>query len=150
MIKLIRTNSDHPDFQKLVALLDADLKIRDGEDHAFYAQFNTIAAIRHVILAFEAEKPVGCGAFREHQTGAVEIKRMFVRPEHRGKGIASQILGELEHWAKELSYNTCILETGKNQPEAIALYQKHSYALIPNYGPYQQVGNSVCFQKKIH
>lgn len=93
------------------------------------------------------EDAVGCGAFKEFNDETVEIKRMFVPDEQRGKGIASKVLKELEAWALELGYTTCILETGKRQPEAIALYKKNGYELIPNYGQYAGVENSVCFQK---
>ena len=149
MINLIRTNSDNPDFTKLVALLDRDLAIRDGDDHAFYAQFNKTNHIRHVVVAYENEEAVGCGAFKEYETDVVEIKRMFVQPQHRGKGIAGLILTELENWAKELQNTSCVLETGKKQPEAIRLYQKSGYAIIPNYGQYAGIDNSVCMKKEI-
>ena len=149
MLQLIRTDSEHPDFRELVAELDKELRIRDGEDHAFYAQFNKIAAIRHAVVAFEDGKPVGCGAVREYGEQVAEVKRMFVAPQHRGKGIAGRILDELENWARELSYTGCILETGQNQPEAIALYKKSGYHIIPNYGQYERVENSVCFEKKL-
>ena len=149
MIKVIRTDSDNRDFQGLVKLLDADLAIRDGEDHPFYAQYNKIDTIKHVVLAYENEKPVGCGAIKEYAPGTMEIKRMFVPPQKRNLGIASRILAELEAWARELSYATCILETGKKQPEAIALYKKNGYTLIPNYGQYAKDDNSLCFEKKM-
>ena len=79
----------------------------------------------------------------------MEVKRMFVDLAFRGNGIASIILNELEKWAKELGYSGCILETGKKQPEAIKLYKKNGYAIIPNYGQYKQVENSVCFEKAL-
>ena len=66
----------------------------------------------------------------------------------RGKGIASKILTELEIWCVELGYKKCVLETGKNQPEAIALYKKNQYNIIPNFGKYEGVENSVCFEKE--
>ncbi|PSR55373.1 GNAT family N-acetyltransferase [Adhaeribacter arboris] len=146
---LFRTNSDNPDFQKLVALLDKDLAIRDGEEHAFYAQYNKIDAIKHTVVAYKNELPVGCGAIKQYAEHTTEVKRMFVLPEFRGQGIAEEILRELEQWAKELNFAECILETGKKQPEAIRLYQKAGYSLIPNYGQYQGVENSVCMLKKI-
>ena len=90
---------------------------------------------------------VGCGAFRAIDTKNVEIKRMFVNPDFRGKGIASSILKELEQWASELKYTQTILETGINQPEAIALYKKMGYSVTENYGPYIGIENSVCMQK---
>ena len=67
MFKLIRTNSDHPDFRKLVVLLDHDLAIRDGAEHAFYAQFNKIDLIRHAVVAYQNNEAVGCGAFKEFE-----------------------------------------------------------------------------------
>ena len=149
MINLIRTNSDNPDFTKLVALLDRDLAIRDGDDHSFYAQFNKTNHIRHVIVAYENDEAIGCGAFKDYETAVGEIKRMFVQPQHRGKGIAGLILTELENWAKELQNTSCVLETGKKQPEAIRLYQKSGYSIISNYGQYAGIDNSVCMKKEI-
>jgi len=150
MIPLIRTNSENKDFIKLVKELDADLAERDGNDHPFYAQFNKIDKIRFAVVAYENEIPVGCGAIKEHGPDAMEIKRMYVVPGHRGKGIAAKVLSELEKWAAELSFAKCILETGKKQPEAIRLYTKNGYQLIPNYGQYAGVENSLCFEKEIN
>ena len=149
MIVCRRTDSDNEAFRRLVAELDADLAIRDGADNAFYSQFNKINAIKHAIVAYENELAVGCGAIKEYTPGIAEVKRMYVLPAMRGKGVAITILQALEAWAKELQYNACILETGKRQPEAISLYQKAGYDRIPNYGQYEGVANSVCFEKKL-
>ena len=147
-MKLIRTDSNHPDFVELVKQLDADLAIRDGDDHAFYDQFNKLDAIKHTVVAYnEANRAVGCGAIKQFETGIMEVKRMFVPLEERGKGIAGEILRELEIWAKELGNDKCILETGIKQPEAISLYKKSGYRFIDNYGQYAGVENSVCFAK---
>ncbi len=142
-----RTNSDNKDFQKLVEALDADLKIRDGKDNVFYSQFNKITAIKHVIVAYDDDLPVGCGAIKQFSDDTMEVKRMYVLPKKRGQGIAASVLRELEIWAKELHYARCILETGHKQPEAIALYKKEGYQIIPNYGQYEGIANSVCFEK---
>lgn len=149
MITLKRTNSDDIDFINLVALLDKDLAIRDGDDHAFYNQFNKTDKIKHAIVYYENDIPVGCGAFREKESDKTEIKRMYVHPDFRKKGIASKVLAELEIWAKEVGYTYTILETGKNQPEAINLYQKLNYTIIPNYPPYEEMDNSVCMKKTL-
>ncbi len=147
-MKLIRTDSNNPDFVELVKQLDADLAIRDGDDHAFYDQFNKLDAIKHTVVAYnEANRAVGCGAIKQFETGTMEVKRMFVPLEERGKGIAGEILKELEIWAKELGNDKCILETGIKQPEAISLYKKSGYRFIDNYGQYAVVENSVCFEK---
>ncbi|HTN05878.1 GNAT family N-acetyltransferase [Agriterribacter sp.] len=149
MLTIIRTNSDNNDFIELVKQLDADLAERDGTDHLFYAQFNTIHKIKYVIIAYENDKPIACGALKAYSSGSMEIKRMYTSPDSRGKGVAGKVLGELEIWATELHCRKCILETGKKQPEAIALYQKNGYSIIPNYGQYEGVENSVCFEKDI-
>jgi putative acetyltransferase len=149
IVTLVRTDSDDVAFVGLVRLLDAELAERDGVDHSFYSQFNTIATLKHVVVAYANNLPVGCGAIKGSLPDSVEVKRMFTLPDSRGKGIASQVLAELERWAAELDYGKCVLETGKRQPEAIALYEKHGYRIIPNYGQYVGVENSVCFEKKI-
>ncbi|WP_353719739.1 GNAT family N-acetyltransferase [Dyadobacter sp. 676] len=147
MIHLRRTDSDDPDFQSLVKLLDADLALRDGADHGFYAQFNKIDRIRHVVVCYENNQPVGCGAIKAFSDDAMEVKRMYVSPAGRNRGIATRVLGELETWASEMGYGKCVLETGKRQPEAIGLYEKNGYTRTPNYGQYAGVENSVCFEK---
>jgi len=149
MIVIIRTNSSNQHFINLVKQLDAYLAIKDGRDHAFYDQYNKLDKIKHVIVAYENNKPVGCGAIKEYDAITMEVKRMFTLPECRGKGIAAKVLNELEKWATELGYTKCILETGKRQPEAIALYKKNGYKNIPNYGQYVGMDNSVCFEKEI-
>ena len=149
MITIVRTGSDHPDFIELVRLLDADLAERDGAEHSFYAPFNTISTIRYVVLAYDENKPVGCGAIKEYGSATMEIKRMYVSPGSRNRGVGSLVLSALEQWSKELSFTRCILETGKRQPEAIRLYRKNGYDVIPNYGQYAGKENSVCFEKRI-
>lgn len=149
MTDLIRTDSNNNDFIALVKELDADLAGRDGSDHSFYAQFNKISTIRHVIVAYQKGEPLGCGAMKMHAADSMEIKRMYTTPRSRGNGIASKILAELEKWAAELSFKKCVLETGKRQPEAISLYKKNGYRIIPNFGQYAQIENSVCFEKEL-
>lgn len=147
--KIKRTNSTDLNFQKLVVELDKDLSIKDGEEHSFFAQYNKIDAIKHVVLIYENEIAVGCGAIKTYDKNTMEVKRMFVAINKRGKGIASMILKELESWTIDLGYKKCILETGKKQIEAIGLYKKNKYTLIPNYGQYKSIASSVCFEKEI-
>lgn len=149
MIKIIRTDSENQDFVSLVRLLDDDLAKRDGNEHAFYAVYNKIDMIKHAVIAYVDGVPVGCGAMKPYSAEAMEVKRMYTLPESRGKGIAAKILTELEQWATELSYEKCVLETGKRQPEAIALYTKSGYKPVPNYGQYAGIENSLCFGKNL-
>src|SRR6185436_9749977 len=113
MITIKRTDSDNGDFIELIKQLDADLARRDGDEHSFYAQFNKIDKIKFVVVAYENDNAMGCGAIKEWAPTIMEIKRMYTSPAYRGKGIATTILLELEKWASELSFEKCILETGK-------------------------------------
>lgn len=149
MITTERTNSDNPAFQHLAGELEMELKIRDGEDHLFYAQLNKIDKLEHVIVAYSGNEPVGCGGLRSYSQDLMEVKRMYVAPGRRMQGIASLVLKELESWCKELMYKKCILETGKNQPEAIHFYKKNGYISIPNFGHYTNAANSLCFEKEM-
>ena len=149
MIRLKRTDSDNPDFIELVKHLDADLAERDGDQHSFYNQFNNVDKIKYVVIAYENDKPISCGGLKAYSSNTLEIKRMYTIPEWRGKSIATKILAELEIWAAELSFEKCVLETGKRQPEAIGLYKKNGYKLIANYGQYVEIENSLCFEKEI-
>ena len=149
MLSFKRTDSANTDFINLVRLLDADLKIRDGDDHAFYSQFNKVDQIREVIVCYSDGELAGCGAFKPYSETEAEIKRMYVKPGFRGKGIGLEILSRLEEWAKESGYEKVILETGIKQPEAIRLYQKAGFHVIENYGQYKGVVNSVCMMKKL-
>jgi putative acetyltransferase len=148
-MKIIRTNSENVGFVELVSFLDRDLAERDGDDHSFYAQFNKIDTIKYVVLVFDQDVPIACGAMKEFDKQTMEIKRMYTTNNRRGKGIAARILNELEIWATELSYSKCVLETGINQSEAIGLYKKSGYSIIPNYGQYANVQDSRCFEKVI-
>lgn len=149
MITILRSSPTHPGYKELIVKLDSELAITDGEDHAFYDQYNKSDSIKYAVILLDNNKPIGSGAIKEFEPGITEIKRMFVLKEKRGNGYASRILKELETWAGELGYKKCILETGINQPEAIALYKKSGYHIIPNYGQYAGVDKSFCFEKNL-
>lgn len=149
MTALTRTHSDNPDFRQFVFLLDAYLAEMDGDEHAFYDQYNKIDMLKQVIVAYVDGKPAGCGAIKPFSDSEMEVKRMYVLPEFRGHGIAKSILSELETWAKELGFSECILETGVKQVEAVHLYPKCGYEIIENYGQYAGAANSICMKKQL-
>lgn len=149
MISLIRTDSGHKDFIRLVKDLDTYLAVSDGEEHSFYSQFNKIDLIKHVVVAYHNNFAISCGAIKQYDPKTMEIKRMFTASNYRGQGTAGLILVELENWAKEMGFEKCILETGKRQTEAIRLYEKSGYDITPNYGQYIGIENSVCFRKNV-
>ncbi len=147
MIVCSRVNSGSSDFQELIRALDNYLAVINGTANDFFTTFNKVDNINHVIVAYDGAIPVGCGAIKEYATDTMEVKRMFVPVEMRGKGIASAVLQELETWARELNYRRTILETSKQLTPAIQLYKKNGYNIISNYGQYEGVTSSVCFEK---
>ena len=129
--------------------LDQELKQIYGSSQDEFDQYNVMSGIDTVVIAYVDQQPAGCGCFKKADTVTVELKRMYVDTAWRGKGIGALILKELERWACELRYQSIILETGTIQPDAIRLYEKHGYQVIPNFAPY--IGNelSICFKKNI-
>ena len=145
-----RTNSSDKDFHFLVEKLNKDLLDRYGELQVFYNQFNKIDNIPNVVIAYMDNEPAGCGCFKKFDDSSVEVKRMFVADEYRGKGIGAAILNELEKWAAELGNKTVVLEMGNKQPEAAVLYKKQGFAVIPNYGQYIGMEEtSICMKKEL-
>ncbi|MBM3414899.1 MAG: GNAT family N-acetyltransferase [Bacteroidetes bacterium] len=149
MLTIKRTNSDNTDFHLLVSKLDKDLLDRYGALQDYYSRFNSIKDLPAVVMAYYDGQPVGCGCFKQFDDGSVEVKRMYVSPEERGKGIGAAILAELEKWAAELKVASIVLETGNNQPEALHLYQKMGYTVIPNYDQYSGMETSICMKKEL-
>ena len=149
MLNIIRTNSDNPDFQKLTQLLDITLCKIYGTKQEDYEEYNRIVDLHTVVLAYEDDIAVGCGCFKRFNDDTIEIKRMFVIPEMRGRGVASRILYELETWGIEQNNTYATLETGKEQPEAIDLYLKCGYTITQNYGQYVDKELSVCMFKAL-
>ena len=149
MKKIIRTDNKNVDFNKLIIELDAYLKVTDGEDHEFYNQFNGLDNIKNVVIAYQNNQAIGCGAFKKLDNETIEIKRMYVKFAHRGSGTAQAILNSLELWASEKGFKKCILETGNRQVEAIKFYKKAGYKSIPNYGQYIHMEDSNCFEKLV-
>jgi len=148
-ITLKRTNSIDPDFLSLVDLLNADLDARYGELMQTYSPHNQLALLSTVVVAYLDGAAVGCACYKPFDEEAVEIKRMFVSPDVRGKGAASQILAELEGWAKEQGFVYIVLETGDKQIEAINLYHKLGYVDTEKYEPYIGLESSICMRKKL-
>ena len=148
MIIIKKTTSDDLDFKYLTQLFDDYLVDIDGDEKDFFAFYNQVY-IQNVLICYDNEVAIGCGAFKEYEPKVAEIKRMFVLPEQRGKGIATSILNQLEFWAAASCYTSCILETSIRLESAIALYKKMGYEIIPNFGQYIGVESSVCMRKII-
>ncbi len=150
MISLIRTNINHPKFQTLVQKLDSELGSMYGDHMEVFAPHNILKNDTYSLVAIDNDEPVGIGAFRVLENNKeVEIKRMFVLPAHRGKGISKLILKELEQWAIENGHAYAKLETGEKNLTAISLYRNTGYEPIEPFGPYVDIHDSLCFRKKL-
>ncbi len=148
-IELFRTTSENTDFRKMVNALDVDLYERNGDVQSQYEQYNQVDKIRHAIVIYFEGKAVGCGCFKLFDERTVEMKRMFVLAELRGRQIAAQMLQELENWAMEEGNTIAVLETGLRQIEAQRLYAKAGYFRIENYGQYVGMDDSICYRKEL-
>jgi putative acetyltransferase len=148
-LDILRTDKSNGDFRKLTALLDAELSQRYGALQKHYDKHNRTDTLQVVIMLYLDGAAAACGALREFDSGIVEIKRMFVAPEFRRKGLARRMLGELEAIAGEQGYHWAVLETGIKQVEAIGLYQSIGYEKTENYGAYAGNENSVCMKKTL-
>ncbi len=104
------------------------------------------------MLASIGSQAIGCGAVRPLSggpEGVAEVKRMYVAPEARGRGVAAAILTALENWARTRSYERVQLETGERQPIAIRLYERFGYSRIPSYGHHAEDPLAICFGKSV-
>lgn len=144
-----RTTANDKDFQLLVKKLDHELWNELKEDQATYDQYNIVIDIPTAVVIYNDNDPVACGCFKKFDEQTVEIKRMFVQKDHRGKGLSKKILAELEQWAKEKNYQFSVLETSIHFTTAKNLYTTNGYRVISNYGQYAGLPESVCMQKEL-
>lgn len=151
-MKFIYTDGRNQDFVKLCQLLDDYLnELAGGEaNRQQYIPYNTLDAIRDVVLAYDdSSSPIGCASFKFYDNKVAEVKRVFVKSEHRGKGISKELMRLLEARAKEKGYNILLLETGASLVKAMGLYRSLGYGIMQNYGQYKDLQESICMQKKL-
>lgn len=146
-----RTNGKNEDFIENCRQLDMDLDRRVGKiiQRDKYSAFNQLDKIQQAIVVYDGNKPIGGGAIRKYNESDVELKRVFVSPECQGHGVGTKLVLALLEWAKELGYQRVILETGDLLKEAHALYTKLGFQVIPNYGPYENMPESLCMAKEL-
>lgn len=150
-MKFVRTDGSNKDFIENCRLLDMDLDRRVGKIivRDQYKKYNQLDEIREAMVVYEDHKAVGGGAIRKYDDETVELKRIFVHTEYQGQGIGSQLVSMLIEWALELGYKRMILETGELLVESCAVYKKLGFVVIPNYGPYVEMPQSLCMAKEL-
>lgn len=119
------------------------------ENRTEYLQYNKLDDIHDVVVAYENDVPVGSASFKKYDDECAEVKRVFVKKEYRGRGISNILMKMLEERAREKGFKYFILESGEPLVSAMALYRKSGYKVIPNYGQYVDMEESVCMKKKL-
>ena len=142
---------DSPTALGLITSLNAELSERYPEPGATHFRLN-LEEVRPgrgaFLVAYRGDRPIGCGAVRRLASGVCEVKRMYVDPNERGRGIGRAVLASLEAEARRLGAARLVLETGTRQPEAIALYLRAGFVKTPPYGEYlKSPTTSVCMAK---
>ena len=132
-------------------LLDMDLDRRVGKkiERDKYKKYNQLDEIKKAIVVYEGNRVIGGGAVRRYDDETIELKRVFVHTEYQGRGIGSRLVSLLMEWAIELGYKKMILETGELLAESCAVYKRLGFQTIPNYGPYEDMQESLCMAKDL-
>jgi putative acetyltransferase len=151
-IEIRRQDILSPAAQQLIRLLNAELEARYPEEGANFFRLDPDEVSEGrggFFVAYLDDNPVGCGAIRRIESAVAEIKRMYVAPSNRGRGIGGKILAELEAEALRLGIRRLVLETGPRQPEAIAIYKRAGFVEIPLFGEYNDPAFSLCMAKNM-
>ena len=139
------TGGDDPKFRALVRKLDQEYVDRFGET----ALHNTLEKIEAACLLLVDGTPAACGAIQPLDGDAAELKRVYVLPEFRRRGLARQVIEQLELQALFHGYRFLALETGRAMPEAAALYTKLGYRETEPWGPFAGDELCLCMKKEL-
>ncbi|NGM81699.1 GNAT family N-acetyltransferase [Paenibacillus sp. 7124] len=149
-IELVQVAPDNSDLAQLISQLDGYLFELYPPEEVYLVDFeDPYVNDIYFIVAYLDSRPVGCGAIKKLDEDHVELKRFFVEPEYRNKGIAGKIVQRLEEEAASKGYKGIKLETGDLQTEAVGFYKKNGYGEIERFGEYADCPSSLCFEKRI-
>lgn len=150
-LAFIDTDGENPDFAMLCGILECSLDelVGGSFQRSRYEQYNHRDSIQDVIVVYRRGKPVACGGFKMYDEEHAELKCIFTDISCRGMGLDMEIVRRLEANAKMKGYKWCILETGKPLEAACHIYSKLGYKVMPNYGQYVDMPDSVCMKRKI-
>ncbi len=151
LIEFKRTDGKNKDFVENCRLLDMDLDRRVGKKikREKYEKYNQLDEIQEAIVVYNDNKAVGGGAIRRYNNEDIELKRVFVHTKYQGQGIGTKLVSLLIEWAAELGYKRIILETGELLEESCYVYKKLGFKVIPNYGPYVDMPESLCMARDL-
>lgn len=149
--QFVHTDGGNSAFISLCHALDDFLNqlVGGAENRAEYVPYNALDDIHDAIVIYNGDCPIGCAGFKKYDDTCAEVKRVFIRQDYRGLGISHRLMTLLEAAAKEQGYRYFILESGEPLIAAMALYRKIGYEVIPNYGPYKDMPESICMKKAL-
>lgn len=144
-------HNDNEDFIRLCGELDSYLNIAiGGEDkREKYKKYNHLETMDYVALVYDGGNAVGCGALRSYSDAEIEVKRVFLREDYRGRNIGGMLFKNLVGKAEELGFRRMILETGLFLEASVRLYRRFGFERIPNYGAYEKMEESYCMGREI-
>ncbi len=148
-MKIEFVESNHPDLLNLVRELDAFFMERYGENIKKYHKYHDMDSMACAAVAYLEDKPVGCCCWRAMDAVTAEIKRMFVKPEFRKRGIAARLAKELESHAAASGCHRAVIETYADMFEAITIYERMGYIRCAAFGDFINDHNIVCMEKEI-
>lgn len=145
------TDGTNPGFMELSGHMEEYYNELAGgaENRKEIAPFNTLAEIHDVLLVYDGDRAVASASFKARDSSTVEIKRVWVEADHRGRHLSRPMMEKLEQRAKEKGYSRVVLQTRKACVEAVGLYRSLGYSQIPNYPPYDTMPFAVCFAKDL-
>jgi putative acetyltransferase len=151
-LDLRREDLDSPAVQELFAALNAEISRRypeEGPSHFRLDAEEIVNGRGALLVAYLADRPVGCGSIRKLDDDAAEIKRMYVSDDTRGRGIGRTLLRALEAEAHDLAVRRILVETGEHQEAALALYEGAGFQRVDRFSEYSTSALSVCLAKEI-
>lgn len=149
MIAMRFVGTEDEDLKMLIHCLDTYYADRWGEIARQYRHCHDLRSVSAAVVAYAGSEPVGCGCIRLLDAQTAEIKRLYVQPAFRRRGIAEQIISSLQGAAADHGCRCTVLETGAAMQDAIAFYRRQGYRVIPNFGDFAGDKLSVCMKKEL-
>ena len=145
-MEFIWTDGNNQDFQRFYFKTEEYYsKIVGGKkNRTGFIPYNLSESISDVLIAYADGKAVGCAGLKKYSGQDVEIKRVWVEPDWRGKHIATQLMDQIEDKARQMGFKRAILQTRPIMPDAVGLYESRGYVLIDNYPPYDKLEGAIC------
>ncbi len=147
VIKFVEYN--HPHLLSLAEQLDAFFYARYGEATLKYSWYHDMSKLACAAVAYLEDKPIGCCCWKPMDAATAEIKRMFVQPECRRRGVAMQLIAQIEAHAAASGCHRAVLETGADMDGAIAAYERMGYQRCTGFGDFVNDTGVVCMEKEI-